>query len=73
MTSDEGFRHLVLADARSVKQRQETDSIDIIDEIRYMLVTKILFIGMVKLKYFKKSNCDKNYWEGFYVLKNNSK
>jgi hypothetical protein len=26
-----------------VKERQETDSIDIIDDIRYILVNKILF------------------------------
>ena len=39
MVQDERFQELVLEDARSVKARQETDSIDIIDEIRYVLKT----------------------------------
>ena len=39
MIKDEGFKELVLGDAKNVKSRQETDSIDIIDEIRYVLRT----------------------------------
>jgi type VI protein secretion system component VasF len=41
MSTNEAFRQLVVEDAQSVKQRQETDSIDIIDEIRYILVRLI--------------------------------
>jgi hypothetical protein len=43
MVDIEEFRQLVVEDAHSVKERQETDSIDIIDDIRYILVNKILF------------------------------
>ena len=35
------FRDLVLEDAKNVQSRQETDSIDIIDEIRYYLRTNL--------------------------------
>ena len=34
----ESFRSLVLDDARAVMERQETDSIDIVDEIRYYVI-----------------------------------
>ncbi len=43
MVENDHFRKLVLEDARSVKERQETDSIDIIDEIRYILVTNSIY------------------------------
>ena len=39
MVKNEKFKELVLNDARSVKSRQETDSIDIVDEIKYVLRT----------------------------------
>lgn len=39
MVCHEKFKDLVLNDARNVKSREETDSIDIIDEIRYVLRT----------------------------------
>ena len=42
MMSDEKFVKLVRNDAQNVKSRQETDSIDIIDEIRYVLRTSNL-------------------------------
>ena len=40
MVNDEKFRCLVEADAKAILNRQETDSIDIIDEIRYVLRTQ---------------------------------
>merc|ERR1711976_625245 len=36
---DEKFKQLVIRDAENVKAREETDSIDIIDELRYVLRT----------------------------------
>ncbi len=39
MINIEKFKELVLNDARNVKSREETDSIDIVDEIRYVLRT----------------------------------
>ena len=39
MVKHEKFKELVLNDARNVKSREETDSIDIVDEIRYVLRT----------------------------------
>ena len=42
MMTDEKFVKLVRNDAQNVKSRQETDSIDIIDEIRYVLRTSNL-------------------------------
>ena len=39
MVKNEKFKGLVLNDARNVKSREETDSIDIVDEIRYVLRT----------------------------------
>ena len=39
MVINEKFKELVLSDARNVKSREETDSIDIVDEIRYVLRT----------------------------------
>ena len=42
MMTDEKFVKLVRDDAQNVKSRQETDSIDIIDEIRYVLRTSNL-------------------------------
>lgn len=39
VVQEEGFRQLVQEDAKNIKERQETDSIDIIDEIRYVLRT----------------------------------
>ena len=37
MVTNEKFVQLVKNDAQNVKSRQETDSIDIVDEIRYIL------------------------------------
>ena len=42
MVNDEKFRCIVKADAKAIINRQETDSIDIIDEIRYVLKTQDL-------------------------------
>ena len=42
MVINEKFKELVLSDARNVKSREETDSIDIVDEIRYVLRTTYL-------------------------------
>ena len=42
MVNDEKFRCLVQADAKAILNRQETDSVDIIDEIRYVLRTQDL-------------------------------
>jgi hypothetical protein len=39
MVKNEKFKELVLNDARNVKWREETDTIDIVDEIRYVLRT----------------------------------
>ena len=39
MVKNEKFKELVLNDARNVKSREETDSIDIVDEIRYVIRT----------------------------------
>ena len=39
MVKIEKFKELVLNDARNVKSREETDTIDIVDEIRYVLRT----------------------------------
>ena len=39
MVKNEKFKELVLNDARNVKSREETDTIDIVDEIRYVLRT----------------------------------
>ena len=39
MVNNQKFRCLVEADAKAVIDRQETDSIEIIDEIRYVLRT----------------------------------
>ena len=39
MVKNEKFKELVMNDARNVKSREETDTIDIIDEIRYVLRT----------------------------------
>ena len=39
MVNNPKFRCLVEADAKAILDRQETDSIDIIDEIRYVLRT----------------------------------
>ena len=41
MVEDEEFRELVVRDAQSIRGRQETDTIDIIDEIRYFLKTDL--------------------------------
>ena len=48
MVDIQEFRQLVMEDAASVKERQETDSIDIIDDIRYILVS-LLFSFFVLL------------------------
>jgi len=37
MVKDDEFRALVLEDASSVAERQETDSVDVVDEIRFVL------------------------------------
>lgn len=42
MVNEEKFRCLVEADAKAILNRQETDSVDIIDEIRYVLRTQDL-------------------------------
>jgi hypothetical protein len=39
MVKNEKFKELVLNDAHNVKSREETDSIDIVDEIRYVIRT----------------------------------
>ena len=39
MVSDHKFRCLVETDAKAIIDRQETDSVEIIDEIRYVLRT----------------------------------
>ena len=39
MVKTEKFKDLVLNDASNVKSREETDSIDIVDEIKYVLRT----------------------------------
>ena len=39
MVNDQKFRCLVETDAKAIIDRQQTDSIDIIDEIRYVLRT----------------------------------
>ena len=39
IVSDPKFRDLVQEDAKAILNRQETDSVDIIDEIRYVLRT----------------------------------
>ena len=39
MVKNEKFKELVLNDAHNVKSREETDSIDIVDEIKYVLRT----------------------------------
>ena len=39
MVHDQKFRCLVETDAKAIIDRQETDSVDIIDEIRYVLRT----------------------------------
>lgn len=37
MVANEAFQELILSDAHEIKERQETDTIDIIDDIRYYL------------------------------------
>lgn len=37
--AEEDFRELVLEDAHTIKDREETDSIDIIDEIRFYVTS----------------------------------
>ena len=39
MVKSDKFKYLVLNDAQNIQSRQETDSIDIIDEMRYVLRT----------------------------------
>merc|ERR1712242_322090 len=39
MVTEKRFKDLVLGDAKKVKSREETDTIDIVDEIRYVLRT----------------------------------
>lgn len=41
MISRDDFKDLVISDAHSIKDRQETDTIDIVDEIRYFLKTDL--------------------------------
>ena len=36
---EKNFKDLVMGDAKNVKAREETDTIDIVDEIRYVLRT----------------------------------
>ena len=47
MVSESKFRELVTKDAKSVKNRQETDSIDVIDEIRFILKTDLRTISAI--------------------------
>ncbi|CAG5128285.1 unnamed protein product [Candidula unifasciata] len=42
VVQSEDFKELVLEDARNVKGREETDSIDIVDEIRYYISSFVL-------------------------------
>ena len=39
MVTSADFRALVRADATSVRERQETDTIDVVDEIRHFVKT----------------------------------
>jgi ankyrin repeat/BTB/POZ domain-containing protein 1 len=38
---DEGFHNLILQDATEVRGRQETDSIPVIDDIRYHITSDV--------------------------------
>lgn len=42
MIHSEDFKELVLEDARNVKGREETDTVDIVDEIRYYISSFVL-------------------------------
>ncbi|XP_059091726.1 ankyrin repeat and BTB/POZ domain-containing protein 1-like isoform X2 [Tigriopus californicus] len=48
MVQNEDFRALVLHDASLIQERQETDSIDIVDEIRYFLKTDLNSIAAIE-------------------------
>ena len=48
MVEDEDFRKLVLYDASDVSSREETDSIDIIDNIRYHITFNIQTYSDIK-------------------------
>ena len=51
---DQQFKELVIEDAQNIKARQETDSIDIIDDVRYYLsVSKNLNNTHLQSKYSK--------------------
>ena len=42
MANDQGLIELIIEDARSIKERQETDSIPIVDDIRSHLYNSLL-------------------------------
>ena len=48
MVEEPRFRELILADASAVKARQETDSIDIVDEIRFFLKTDLNSVAAIE-------------------------
>lgn len=69
MVNNEKFKQLVIADAENVKGRQETDSIDIVDEIRYVLRTTNLSSLASIQEAEKQLNCLSEFLEdiGFQV------
>ena len=49
---DEQFKQLVLDDAQRIQSRQETDTIDIVDDVRYYLsVSKHFTVDSLRFKY----------------------
>ena len=50
MVTSADFRALVRADAASVRERQETDTIDVVDEIRHFVKTNNPEAGDVAAK-----------------------
>lgn len=41
IVADEEFHHFVLSDAHEVSDRQETDTISIIDDVRFHITSKV--------------------------------
>ena len=41
IANDEGLRDLIVQDAREVRSRQETDSIPVVDDIRYHITSDV--------------------------------
>ena len=68
MVSDEKFALLVKEDAENVKNRQATDSIDIIDEMRFVLRTNLLSVSAIEEAHKKLEILDEILTElGFEV------